>query len=247
MPITQRQSRSDLAKVSQESSLEHSTFSTKNRTNIFKTPTPNDKKTEKLVAGLNKMNLSKHLTANKLVNLPQSVDDLAGGLNRIKLDVVNRLKSGSKDLEKAKKDKRRLHEKLEQARQELAQTHERLASLRDEYTVIEKELDWVQGKLVLTQAQRLKLLDELRAVNKENLNLQKQLAGGVASVTADPVANYRSRGIGPKNQLTGTDPTAYALWRWAVNDKLRVDAVMYPEERDRISYAFHQLAQPFFQ
>ena len=32
-----------------------------------------------------------------------------------------------------------------------------------------------------------------------------------------------------------------------MNDKLRVDAVMYPEERDRISYAFHQLAQPIFQ
>ena len=32
-----------------------------------------------------------------------------------------------------------------------------------------------------------------------------------------------------------------------MNDKLRVDAVMYPEERDQISYAFHQLAQPIFQ
>ena len=32
-----------------------------------------------------------------------------------------------------------------------------------------------------------------------------------------------------------------------MNDKLRVDAVMYPEERDWISYAFHQLAQPIFQ
>ena len=97
-------------------------------------------------------------------------------------------------------------------------------------------------------AQRLELLDELRAVNKENGILRKQLAGGsVASVTADPVASYRPRGIGPKNQLTGTDPTAYAPWRWAVNDKLRVDAVIYPEERDRISYAFHQLAQPIFQ
>ena len=60
--------------------------------------------------------------------------------------------------------------------------------------------------------------------------------------TTHPVASYRPRGIGPKNQLTGTDPTAYAPWKWAVNDKLRVDAVMYLEERDRISYAFHQLA-----
>ena len=99
--------------------------------------------------------------------------------------------------------------------------------------------------------QRLKLLDELREVNKENASLRKQLANGgmasVANVASDPVANYRLRGIGPKNQLTGTDPTAYAPWRWAVNDKLRVDAVMYPEERDWISYAFHQLAQPTFQ
>ena len=66
------------------------------------------------------------------------------------------------------------------------------------------------------RAQQLKLLDELREVNKENLNLQKQLAGGMASNVAnvaDPVANYRPRGIGPKNQLTGTDPTAYAPWR----------------------------------
>ena len=32
-----------------------------------------------------------------------------------------------------------------------------------------------------------------------------------------------------------------------MNDKLRVDAVMYLEERDQISYAFHQLAQSIFQ
>ena len=32
-----------------------------------------------------------------------------------------------------------------------------------------------------------------------------------------------------------------------MNDKLCVDAVMYPEERDQISYAFHQLAQLIFQ
>ena len=90
----------------------------------------------------------------------------------------------------------------------------------------------------------------MREVNKENLNLQKRLASGIASNVAnvaDPVASYRPRGNGPKNQLTDTDPTAYVPWSWAVKDKLRVDAVMYPEERDRISYAFHQLAQPIFQ
>ena len=32
-----------------------------------------------------------------------------------------------------------------------------------------------------------------------------------------------------------------------MNDKLCVNNVMYPEERDQISYAFHQLAQPIFQ
>ena len=62
-------------------------------------------------------------------------------------------------------------------------------------------------------AQRVELLDELRAVNKKITLLQKQLAGGMASVMADPVASYRPRSIGPNNQLTGTDPTAYALWK----------------------------------
>ena len=95
-----------------------------------------------------------------------------------------------------------------------------------------------------TCAQRVKLLDELRAANKKITILQKQLAG---SVMTDPAASYKPHGIRPKNQLTGTDSTGYALWRWAVNNKLHVDAAMYPEERDRISYAFHQLAQPVFQ
>ena len=49
---------------------------------------------------------------------------------------------------------------------------------------------------------------------------------------ADPVVNYKPRGIGLKNQLTGTDPTGYAPWRWVVNNKLRVNTVMYLEERD---------------
>ena len=86
MSVTQSQLQSDLAKVSQESSSEHSKFSTRNLPiinygNIF---LPYNEKTEKLVAGLNKINfdLSKHPTANKLVNLPQeSVDNLVAGLN----------------------------------------------------------------------------------------------------------------------------------------------------------------------
>ena len=97
----------------------------------------------------------------------------------------------------------------------------------------------------MLDAQQLKLLDELRAVNKENSSLRKQLAnGGVASmanVTSDPVANYRPRGIGPKKQLTGTDPSAFSPWKWAVNDKFCVDAAIFPTEEDKISYAFHQL------
>ena len=130
---------------------------------------------------------------------------------------------------------------------------------------MEKELKQVPKDLLATQAQliersmpgtsqeqehakRLKFLDELQKVNKENVILRKQLAGGsVASVTANPVASYSPHGIRPKNQLTGTDLTAYVLWRCAVNDKQRVDAVMYLEKRDQISYAFHQLAQPIFQ
>ena len=88
MPITRRQSYSDLAKVSQSESLsERSKFSTgdppiMSHGNIFPPPTPADKRTEKLVARLNKMNLDLHPTPNELVNLPQeSVDDLAGGLS----------------------------------------------------------------------------------------------------------------------------------------------------------------------
>lgn len=64
---------------------------------------------------------------------------------------------------------------------------------------------------------------------------------------ANVADNYRPRGIGPKQQLTGTDPTAYAPWKWAINEKLRIDAIIYPAEMDRVSYAFSQLAQPIFQ
>ena len=97
------------------------------------------------------------------------------------------------------------------------------------------------------RTQRFKLLDELREVNKENASLKKQLANsGVASVAnvanvTDPRANYRPHGIGPKKQLTGTDRSAFAPWKWAVNDKFRVDSVIFPTEKDKISYVFHQL------
>ena len=64
---------------------------------------------------------------------------------------------------------------------------------------------------------------------------------------ANAADNYRPRGIGPKNQLTGTDTSAYAPWKWAIKDKLRIDAILYPTEMDKISYAFSQLAQPISQ
>ena len=118
------------------------------------------------------------------------------------------------------KEADRLSRKLDRTSQELDQTRERLVNSREEYTAMEKQLKRVQEDLLATQAQlnersmpgasqkqehsqRLELLDELREVNKENLNLQKQLAGGMASnvakVTSNPVASYRPRGIGPKN------------------------------------------------
>ena len=161
-------------------------------------------------------------------------------------------------------------QELDHTRQELDQTRKRLANSQYKYTVIEKELDGVREELVSTQAQldtcstlgstshkqekllegeraqRFELLNELQEVNKENASLRNQLANGgmasMANVASNPMANYRPQEIGSKNQLTRTDPTAYVPWRWAVNDKLRVDAVMYLEKKDWISYAFHQLA-----
>ena len=76
MPVTQRQSHSDFAKVSQSESLsEHCKFSTGDPSimshgNIFPPPTSANKRTEKLVAGFNKMNLDLYPTPNELINLP---------------------------------------------------------------------------------------------------------------------------------------------------------------------------------
>ena len=124
-------------------------------------------------------------------------------------------------------------QELSHTRQELDQTRKRLVNSQEEYTAIEKELERVREDLLATQtqlderfmsgasqkqehAQQFKLLNELQKVNKENLNLQKQLANGgmasmanVTNVTSNPVANYRPCGIRPKNQLTETDPTVY--------------------------------------
>ena len=115
-----------------------------------------------------------------------------------------------------------MHRKLALTCEKLTQTCERLVNSQEEYTAIEKKLEQVQEGLLATQvqlnkcftlstshkiekvlegacAQRVKLLDELQAANKEITILQKQLACGVSSVMANPMASYRPRGIGPKN------------------------------------------------
>ena len=115
-----------------------------------------------------------------------------------------------------------LNKKLGQTCEELDQTHEHLVNSQEEYTAMKKELERVQDDLISTRvqldkhsmlstshklkkvlekacAQRAELLDEVQAANKKNANLQKQLAGVMASMTADPMASYRPRGIGPKN------------------------------------------------
>ena len=140
MLITRKQLHSDLAKVSREFSSEHSKFSTGNPPVMSHVKIFPPYKTEKLVAGLNKMNLDllKHPTANELVNLPhKNVDDLAGGmaeqytkckntetkeLRKMKED-VERLKAKSKELNK---DKKRLRKKLNYTRQELDHTRQEL-------------------------------------------------------------------------------------------------------------------------
>ena len=102
-----------------------------------------------------------------------------------------------------------MQEKLDQVKKELRSTQIQLTKERSMLGAQEQD-KLIEGE----RAQRFELLDELQEVNKENAILRKQLAGGsVASVTADPVASYRPHGIGPKNQFTGTDSTAYAPWR----------------------------------
>ena len=128
-------------------------------------------KTEKLVAGLNKINLdlSKHPTANKLVNLPwESVDNLAGGLNhdvrmaeqyttwkntearelRKMEEDVERLEAKSKELNR---DKKCLRKKLDLTCEELTQTRKRLVNSQAKYIAIEKEFERVREDLLATQ------------------------------------------------------------------------------------------------
>ena len=175
------------------------------------------------------------------------------------------------------KKTRVIQEELAQAIQELNRSQGEYSAMRNKRDELRKELESAQIQLTLERSKRgskseqhdlrnelreersrqFQLLAELDETTKQNIDLQARLtearkqpvAGGmphVASV-ASFAMNYRPRGIGPKEQLTGTDPEAYAPWKWAVNDKLRVDAIMYPSEVDRINYAFNQLNQPIFQ
>ena len=128
-----------------------------------------------------------------------------------------------------------MQEKLDQVKEELGSTQ---VQLTKEHSMLGAQ---EQDKLIKKErAQRFELLDELQEVNKENASLRKQLAS-VANVASDPRSNYRPRGIGPKKQLTGTNPLAFSPWKWAVNNKFCVDAVILPTKEDKISYAFHQL------
>ena len=137
--------------------------------NIFP---PYDERTKRLVAGLNKIDLSKHPTANELVNLPQeSVDNLAGGLNHdVKMaeqytkwqnteakklkkmeEDVGRLKAKSEELNK---DKKRLQKKLDYTHQELDHTCQELDHTR-------QELDQTHKQLVISRDRYTGMQEEL--------------------------------------------------------------------------------------
>ena len=94
-------------------------------------------------------------------------------------------------------------------------------------------------------AQQIKYLEGQLAAAREQLRVPGP--GVSATVAALTIENYRPRSTGPKSQLTGTDVSAYAPWKWAVNEKLRVNEIIYPIEEDRVSYGFSQLTQPIFQ
>ena len=81
----------------------------------------------------------------------------------------------------------------------------------------------------------------------KNLQVARTAARTAAKAFHVKLLNYRPRGFGPKTQLTGTDTTAYAPWKWAVQDKLRVNSIMYSTQKNCVAYAFSQLTQPIFQ
>lgn len=79
-------------------------------------------------------------------------------------------------------------------------------------------------------------------VNKVNMANMASMA-----YVANTANNYQFCGTKLKIQLTGTNTTAYTLWKWAIKEKLRIDAIFYPIKIDRINHAFGQFTQLIFQ
>ena len=165
-----------------------------------------------------------------------------------------------KDLLQAEKDLTQIEQELNRSQGEYQSMQKQRDELQQEVELAESQMHSLQrhnqakdSKIQEDRDQRAQLQADLNHAMRRNEYLgeqlaraREQLATGVAGMT-NVAENYRPRGIGPKHQLTGTDTTAYAPWKWAVNDKLRVNAVIYPSEMDRVSYAFSQLTQPIFQ
>lgn len=63
----------------------------------------------------------------------------------------------------------------------------------------------------------------------------------------DPiVANWAPRGTHPHERLNGKNAEKYATWRYCVDYTLKVDAPIYPTDRDRVDYALCQMKEPIF-
>lgn len=101
---------------------------------------------------------------------------------------------------------------------------------------------------------QIKYIERQLAKARQEIN-STAIRANIASVAnetnmanmANAVNNYWPHSTGLKNQLTGIDTTAYAPWKWAVKEKLRIDAIIYPTKIDRVSHAFSQLMQFIFQ
>ena len=192
--------------------------------------------------------------------------------NSVKRAKLAKQKKMQKEIDRLSRKLGQTSQELDQTNEQLVTSRDKYTGMQEELDQVKEKLRSTQVQLTKERSmlgaqeqdklidgersQRFELLDELQEVNKENAILRKQLADGVASVASvasvanvanNPVSNYRPRGIGPKKQLIGTDPSAFAPWKWAVNDKFHVDSVIFPTEEDKISYAFYQLDQPIFQ
>ena len=112
---------------------------------------------------------------------------------------------------------------------------------------VQKELELATGWLAMAEKQLAETRANLSTNRLATQSNENHMAGMPNTHTIDAAMSYWPRGVGPKKPLTGTDCIEYAPWKWAIKDKLRVDAIMYPTEMDRISYGFSQLGQPVFQ